>query len=81
MELQAYCQWTGAEDVTRYKRSSWGLHADCVYAGRIDGGVKMWEDPIVAEVRRARLEIEKECEEDFALNLCACSRSAEESSR
>ena len=26
----------------------------------------MWEDPIVAEVRRARLEIEKECEEDFA---------------
>ncbi|HAF22686.1 MAG TPA: hypothetical protein DCK93_07185 [Blastocatellia bacterium] len=27
----------------------------------------MWEDPIVAEVRRARLEIEKECEEDFAL--------------
>lgn len=27
----------------------------------------MWEDPIVAEVRRARLDIEKECEEDFAL--------------
>jgi hypothetical protein len=27
----------------------------------------MWDDPIVAEVRRARLEIEKECEEDFAL--------------
>jgi hypothetical protein len=27
----------------------------------------MWEDPIVAEVRRARLEIEKECAEDFAL--------------
>lgn len=27
----------------------------------------MREDPIVAEVRRARLEIEKECEEDFAL--------------
>jgi hypothetical protein len=27
----------------------------------------MWEDPIVAEVRRARLEIEKECEDDFAL--------------
>ncbi len=26
----------------------------------------MWEDPIVAEVRRARLEIEKECEDDFA---------------
>lgn len=26
----------------------------------------MWKDPIVAEVRRARLEIEKECEEDFA---------------
>jgi hypothetical protein len=26
----------------------------------------MWNDPIVAEVRRARLEIEKECEEDFA---------------
>jgi hypothetical protein len=26
----------------------------------------MWEDPIVGEVRRARLEIEKECEEDFA---------------
>jgi len=25
----------------------------------------MWEDPIVDEVRRARLEIEKECEEDF----------------
>jgi hypothetical protein len=30
----------GAEDVTRYKRSSWCLHADCVYAGRVDGGVK-----------------------------------------
>ena len=27
----------------------------------------MWNDPIVDEVRRARLEIEKECEEDFAL--------------
>ena len=27
----------------------------------------MWDDPIVAEVRRTRLEIEKECEEDFAL--------------
>jgi hypothetical protein len=27
----------------------------------------MWNDPIVAEVRRARLEIEKECDEDFAL--------------
>lgn len=27
----------------------------------------MWNDPIVADVRRARLEIEKECEEDFAL--------------
>lgn len=27
----------------------------------------MWEDPIVDEVRRARLEIEKECDEDFAL--------------
>ena len=27
----------------------------------------MWEDPIVAEVRRARLEIEKECKDDFAL--------------
>lgn len=27
----------------------------------------MWEDPIVADVRRARLEIEKECGEDFAL--------------
>ena len=27
----------------------------------------MWEDPIVSEVRRARLEIEKECEEDFGL--------------
>jgi hypothetical protein len=26
----------------------------------------MWKDPIVDEVRRARLEIEKECEEDFA---------------
>jgi hypothetical protein len=38
-----------------------------VYAGRIDGGVKMWNDPIVDEVRRTRLEIEKECEEDFAL--------------
>jgi hypothetical protein len=29
--------------------------------------VKMCDDPIAAEVRRARLEIEKECEEDFAL--------------
>lgn len=27
----------------------------------------MWQDPIVAEVRRARREIEKECDEDFAL--------------
>ena len=27
----------------------------------------MWNDPIVDEVRRARLEIEKECEDDFAL--------------
>ncbi len=27
----------------------------------------MWTDPIVDEVRRARLEIEKECEEDFGL--------------
>ena len=26
----------------------------------------MWQDPIVDEVRRARIEIEKECEEDFA---------------
>ena len=26
----------------------------------------MWQDPIVAEVRRARFEIEKECDEDFA---------------
>ena len=25
----------------------------------------MWTDPIVAEVRRARREIENECEEDF----------------
>jgi hypothetical protein len=28
--------------------------------------MKMWTDPIVAEVRRARLEIEKECDDDFA---------------
>ena len=27
----------------------------------------MWNDPIVDEVRRARLEIEKECQGDFAL--------------
>lgn len=27
----------------------------------------MWQDPIVDEVRRVRLEIEKECGEDFAL--------------
>lgn len=27
----------------------------------------MWKDPIVDEVRRVRLEIEKECHEDFAL--------------
>ena len=26
----------------------------------------MWQDPIVDEVRRARLAIEKECDEDFA---------------
>jgi hypothetical protein len=25
----------------------------------------MWQDPIVDEVRRVRLEIEKECEDDF----------------
>src|SRR6266487_2544182 len=66
MELQAYCQRARAEDVTSCKRSSWDLHADCVYAGRADGGVKMWNDPIVDEVRRARREIEKECEDDFA---------------
>lgn len=30
----------------------------------------MWNDPIVDEVRRARIEIEKECEGDFAL-ICA----------
>ena len=36
-----------------------------MYAGRTDGGVKMWDDPIVGEVRRARLEIEKECDGDF----------------
>ncbi|HEV7395425.1 MAG TPA: hypothetical protein VGN86_02845 [Pyrinomonadaceae bacterium] len=41
-------------------------NADRVYSGRIDGGVKMWEDPIVAEVRRARLEMEEECDKDFA---------------
>jgi hypothetical protein len=28
--------------------------------------VKVWQDPIVDEVRRVRLEIEKECEDDFA---------------
>jgi hypothetical protein len=27
----------------------------------------MWEDPIVAEVRRARAEIEAECASDFTL--------------
>jgi hypothetical protein len=27
----------------------------------------MWNDPIVDDVRRARLDIEKECGEDFAL--------------
>lgn len=37
-----------------------------MYSGRVDGGVKVWQDPIVAEVRRARLEIEKECDDDFA---------------
>lgn len=37
-----------------------------MYAGRIDGGIAMWEDPIVAEVRQARLELEKEGEGDFA---------------
>jgi PIN domain nuclease of toxin-antitoxin system len=66
-ELQAYCERARAEDVTRYERAPRCLHADCVYAGRVNGGVKMWNDPIVDEVRRVRLEIEKECEEDFAL--------------
>jgi len=28
--------------------------------------MKMWIDPIVAEVRRVRLAIEKECDDDFA---------------
>ena len=32
----------------------------------------MWKDPIVEEVRRARLEIEKECEDDFA-QIYACA--------
>lgn len=32
----------------------------------------MWEDPIVAEVRRARREIEEECEGDFEkIHVCA----------
>lgn len=38
---------------------------DCLYAGRANGGLKMWDDPIVNEVRRARLEIEKDCDGDF----------------
>jgi len=37
-----------------------------MYSGRVDGGVKRWTDSIVAEVRQARLEIEKECDEVFA---------------
>jgi hypothetical protein len=37
-----------------------------VYAGRVVEGVKMWADPIVDEVWRTRLEIEKERKEDFA---------------
>lgn len=65
MELQAYCERTRAEDVTRYQRSPRRLHANCLYAGRANGGVTMWDDPIVNEVRRARLEIEKECAGDF----------------
>jgi hypothetical protein len=65
MELQAYCERTGSEDVTRYQCSPRHLHADCLYAGRANGGLKMWDDPIVDEVRRARLEIEKECGGDF----------------
>src|SRR5438132_13465780 len=53
-------------DVTKYKRSSWNINVDFVYSGSVDVGVNMREDPIVAEVRRARLEIDRECEEDFA---------------
>lgn len=36
-------------------------------APEVEGRVKTRNDPTVAEVRRARLEIGKECEEDFAL--------------
>lgn len=42
------------------------LHSDCLHARGVDGGVKMHNDPIVDEVRRSRLEIEKECQGDFA---------------
>ena len=31
-----------------------------MYSRRVDGGVTTWNDPIVAEVRRARLEIEND---------------------
>lgn len=41
------------------------LHAYCLYAGRANGGVTMWDDPIVNEVRWARLEIENVCAGDF----------------
>lgn len=34
-------------------------------AGRANGGSNMRDDPIVNEVRRACLEIEKECDGDF----------------
>jgi hypothetical protein len=32
----------------------------------LDGGVKMHNDPIIDDVRQSRLEIEKECQGDFA---------------
>ncbi len=33
-----------------------------MYSRRTDGGMKMWSDPIIDEVRQARELIEKECE-------------------
>ena len=36
-----------------------------MYARRADGGLIMWKDPIVEEVRKARVELEREANNDL----------------
>jgi hypothetical protein len=66
VELQTYCQRARPKDDAGNQCPSWSSHAGSLHTGRIDGGLRfMWEDPIVKEVRQARLEIEQECGGDF----------------